>query len=95
MKKNFKSIEKCTVCETSFDGFVCLHHIYTRKAYPEFSESKWNLMPLCLWHHNEVHKSGTVSFSKKYNDANDWLIMNNWKLIMGRWMHSNYCETVQ
>jgi hypothetical protein len=92
MKSNFKASEKCTVCEMNKDGFVCFHHVYTRKAWPEFANEKFNLMPLCLWHHNEIHKMGTVSFSKKYSFANDWLIVNNWKLIMGKWMHLNYCE---
>jgi len=88
--KNFKSEEKCTACEISYDGFVCLHHIYSRKAYPEFTKEPWNLMPLCLWHHNEVHKIGSVSFSRKYNDVNDWMIKKNWVLAMGKWTHSNY-----
>lgn len=89
-KSNYSSTEKCTACDISMEGFVCLHHVYTRKAHPEFAKEVWNLMPLCLWHHNEIHKIGSISFCKKYPDANDWLVRNNWSLIMGKWMHNNF-----
>jgi hypothetical protein len=77
----------CTVCEMQAPGMVTYHHIYTRKAYPEYSSEKFNLMPLCAWHHVEIHKSGTVSFAKKYPAAHDFLISNGWLFAMGKWIY--------
>ena len=85
--KNFKSNHSCIACGERKDGFVTFHHVYTQKAYPEFKTETWNLMPLCSWCHVEVHKIGTVSFAKKYKEVNNWLIENNWELLMGKWRH--------
>lgn len=87
MAKNYKSNKPCIVCGMNQDNMVTFHHIYTRKAYPEYSEEKFNLMPLCQKHHNEIHQIGTVSFSQKYQSAEDWLVRNGWELSFGGWRH--------
>lgn len=84
--KNYEADVPCIVCGWRVGGMVTFHHVYTRKAYPEYSESKFNLMPLCAWHHVETHNIGTVSFSKKYPSVNDWLVSNGWSLNLGKWM---------
>lgn len=86
--KNYQSNKACIVCGLNQTGMVTYHHVYTRKAYPNNSEDEWNLMSLCAFHHLESHKIGTVSFSKKYAQVNNWLIKNGWELIMGKWIHS-------
>ena len=86
--KNFQTDLACIVCGWKVGGMVTFHHVYTRKAYPEYTESKFNLMPLCAWHHLQTHNIGTVSFSKKHSSVNDWLISNGWELIMGKWIWS-------
>jgi hypothetical protein len=88
MAKNYQSNKPCIVCGVNQAGMVTYHHVYTRKAYPNNSEDEWNLMSLCSWHHVETHKIGTVSFSKKYAQVNNWLIKNGWELVMGKWIHS-------
>lgn len=85
--KNYQTELSCIVCNLNSKGMVTFHHIYTRKAYPEYSKSAFNLMPLCLWHHNETHNIGTVSFSKKYEPVNNFLISNGWELVSGKWRH--------
>lgn len=48
------------------------HHVTSRGAgggdVPE------NLMPLCQWHHREIHQSGTATFALKYPVVKDWII---------------------
>jgi hypothetical protein len=79
--KNYQTELACIVCGWRVGGMVTYHHVYTRKAYPEYLTSEFNLMPLCAWHHNETHSIGTVSFSKKYSSVNDWLISKGWQLL--------------
>ena len=57
----------------------CLHHVYTRKSRPDLAYKKWNLMPLCLEKHNEVHTVGLYRFSKNHPSVNDWLLKNGWE----------------
>ena len=85
--KNYKSDKPCIVCNKGSEGFTCYHHVKTRKSGG--SDHAENLMPVCLWHHTEVHKIGLVSFSKKYPAVNNWLINNNWQLTMGKWINEN------
>ena len=87
--KNYQTELACIVCGWRVAGMVTYHHVYTRKAYPEYSASEFNLMPLCAWHHNETHSIGTVSFSKKYSSVNDWLISKGWQLLSGKWIYSS------
>lgn len=76
--KKYKSDKPCIVCGESKDNCVTYHHLYTRKAHPEYSEETWNLMPLCFIHHAEIHSIGTNKFAQKYKTANDWLKNNGW-----------------
>ena len=85
--KNYQADVPCIVCGWRVGGMVTFHHVYTRKTYPEYSEAEFNLMPLCAWHHVETHNIGTVSFSKKYESVNNFLIKNGWELIAGKWRH--------
>lgn len=83
-----KALEDCklkpcliTDCTAKADP----HHIVSRKAGGH--DLEWNLMPLCRKHHTEVHKIGLVTFSKKYNEIEKWLLSNDWQLMMGKWKH--------
>jgi predicted restriction endonuclease len=84
---NYKSDKPCIVCGLNIDNMVTYHHIYTRKAHPEYSEETWNLLSVCQQHHNEIHNKGTITFSKKYPQVNDWLIRNGWELDAFGWSH--------
>jgi hypothetical protein len=86
--KNYKASEPCLVCGESRDGFVCYHHVYSRKAFSEYSTEKWNLMPLCRAHHNEAHSLPDHEFAKKYKRVADWLEFNNWFIqVNGKYFH--------
>jgi 5-methylcytosine-specific restriction endonuclease McrA len=87
---NFKSEKPCIVCGESRDGYVCFHHIYSRKAFPEYVRSHWNLMPLCQQHHNEAHSMADRHFATKYKAVSDWLELNGWEFrINGRLGHND------
>ncbi len=77
----------CTICGESRDNTVCLHHVTTRKSGG--TDDDFNLMPLCLKCHNEMHNKGLVSMSIKYLNVKKWLSVNGWKLchFRGKWIH--------
>lgn len=61
---------------------IDMHHVKTRGSGGSDDEN--NLMPLCRWHHTEVHQIGMHKFSKKYEDVNNFLIANGWELDVSR-----------
>lgn len=74
---SWQSNEPCTACGTmSVDR--CYHHIYTRKAHPEFINESWNLLSLCAVHHNMIHAKGSRYMASKFQSVRIWLIENNW-----------------
>jgi len=83
--KNYKADMPCTACKESKDGFVCYHHVKTRGSGG--SDEAHNLMPLCAWCHQKIHKIGLVSMSKDCISVHNWLINNGWELLMGKWIH--------
>lgn len=74
------------MCRESKDGFVCYHHVKTRKSGG--SDDSYNLMSLCSWCHVTIHKIGLVTMSKKHISVHNWLIENGWEFEMGKWIHS-------
>lgn len=76
--KNYKSNKPCVACGESRDGYVTLHHIYTRKAWPEYSEKDWNLIPVCQHHHNIFHSKPLSYMAKNYSAIKSWLEQNDW-----------------
>ena len=94
--ENFKADYPCTACGLEGDGYVCYHHLHTQKAHSEQSVESWNLIPVCLKHHNEFHNRGAIHMSEKYRNVNKWLLDNGWyrlKLnendISESWMHDS------
>lgn len=78
MIKNYKSNESCVVCGESREGYVTFHHIYTRKAWPEYSEKKWNLISVCQHHHNIFHSKPLSYMIDNYSTVKEWLLINDW-----------------
>jgi hypothetical protein len=76
MASKFQSLEPCLCCDTNYQR--CYHHEYTRKAYPEFKHEKWNLISVCLKHHNEIHNKGLDHAARKYSNLIRWLLKNGW-----------------
>ena len=78
-------------CEVCGSNPVALHHV---KSYGSGgSDDSWNLAPLCVEHHNEIHsaKMGTAQFAIKYHKFETWLIENGWEYddFTERWTHEN------
>jgi len=85
---SYEANEPCCSCDLEGEGMVTYHHIYTRKAYPELSEVRWNMMPLCLVCHNKAHANGLVELSKRDGVFN-WLTENQWifDVFYKKWIH--------
>ena len=85
---SFKA-DKCLICDENREGYVCFHHLKTRKAYPEFTNEAWNLMPLCKFCHATIHNNGLSFVANKYDSVMKWLYINNWDYnkYYGRWEH--------
>lgn len=66
---------------------VCFHHVYTRKSHPELSEVKWNMIDVCLIHHNEFHNQGNSHMIMKYKGVKRWFENNGWYKDLGKWVH--------
>jgi hypothetical protein len=75
----YKSEKPCIICGECRDGYVCYHHVYSRKAFPEYAKSHWNMMPLCQKHDNEAHTMSDGKFAAKYKNVADWLELNGWQ----------------
>lgn len=88
---NFKSSEPCLCCGESRDKYVTSHHVYTRKAYPELAHDRRNKMPLCLEHHNMIHKKGTSYMAEKFPNIFKWLLKNDWEFdsYLNKWINPN------
>lgn len=86
---SYEAFEPCCGCGLEGEGMVTFHHIYTRKAYPEHSETPWNMMPVCLICHNKIHGNTLSEFAKNRKSAKDWLENNGWEFDMfyEKWRH--------
>jgi len=87
--KNYQCVnEPCLACG-DWSAQRCYHHIVTRKSGGV--DEPWNLMPLDLHHHNEVHQLGLSRFARKYINVEKWLIRNGWAydLFREKWIHLN------
>ena len=83
----WKSDFPCISCGMNIQN--CFHHVYTRKAYPEFQNENWNLMSLCSMCHNSIHRYGTSEFAKRNENVYRWLVDNGWEKcqLTGKWKH--------
>lgn len=86
--KYFREDWYCIVCGTKG---VALHHVKTQGAGG--SDHEQNLMPLCIFHHNEVHSSnmGLARFARKYIAVYSWLLNNGWEYdsFSRKWLNGN------
>jgi len=75
--------KSCLVCNRLG---VDLHHVKSRGSGG--SDESFNLMPLCRWHHSQLHSEGLNKFSKKFHVRN-WLEENDWifDAYVGKWLH--------
>lgn len=75
---NFESTEPCIVCNFYAEKSVCYHHLLVKRTFPQYKNSSWNLIPVCLQHHNDFHSKGTRIMAEKHKSVKDWLIMQGW-----------------
>lgn len=92
MAVNFKSPYPCLCCGHDVDNEVTYHHEYSQGSHPEHKWAVWNLVSVCLKHHNEIHDNGSVRATKKYARLENWFYDNGWtilKLELGveKWVH--------
>ena len=87
---SYKSFEPCVCCGWFGDNMTCYHHIYTRKAYPEFSQMSWNKISLCQDHHNLFHLKGNDYMVNSFPEVKEWFSRNNWVFVpaIKKWMHT-------
>lgn len=55
----------CHISDGDCFGDVCAHHLKSRGAGG--GDVLSNLLPLCVYHHNLIHKIGTYTFCLKYD----------------------------
>ena len=86
---NWASNTQCTACGLDGEGKVCLHHLYSRKAFPEHQNESWNLLPLCFKCHELIHRKGITHMAMKYKNVHEFLIVNNWHVcpLTWKWRH--------
>lgn len=84
---NYKSNEPCLACGLVAENMVTYHHIITRKSGG--TDDKYNLMSLCLRHHNEIHQKGTSYMAEKYPVIRNFLISHNWEFceFLKKWRY--------
>lgn len=66
----------CAICSTK-EGTVA-HHIKSKKSGGP--DEDWNLLPLCMIHHTEIHKRGPSFMLQKYFHLNCILRKKGWSL---------------
>jgi len=86
---SYEAFEPCVVTGIEGDGMVCYHHLLTRKSHPEFSEERWNMIPVSLMVHNDFHNHGTPFMAKKYQRVKKWLLDHDWFFcdVTEKWRH--------
>ncbi len=75
-KKRKYQENHCLINHNCVGSFVA-HHIRTRKSGG--SDDQFNLMPLCVQAHNEIHQIGLISMVEKYPELKEWLDLNGWE----------------
>jgi hypothetical protein len=86
---SFESDRPCVVCGIYGEGLVTYHHIYTKKAFPEYRESEFNLISVCQAHHNLFHSHGTTYMADTFWTVKAWLKAHGWEIndFTGKWSH--------
>jgi hypothetical protein len=78
--KKWSIEQECCACLKFTENGSVLHHIYTRAARSDLQLKPWNLMPLCVNHHNEIHNRPLSEMAEKYSGVMKFLIDNEWML---------------
>ena len=56
---------QCCKANNRYTNASCVHHIFPKDSYPQYSYELWNLMSLCDKCHDEMHNHYTGELSKK------------------------------
>jgi hypothetical protein len=86
---NWKTDKPCTVCYKQTENGNAIHHVYTRKAWPECENESWNHFPCCFSCHTMMHSKPMSFLVKRYPQIKEWLLENNWyeDKTKGSWKH--------
>ena len=89
----YKTDKPCLNCGKQTSGGNCFHHIKTRGSGG--TDDVWNLMPLCFFCHERVHKIGLLKFSENFAVK---LFLENlgWEICpsKGVWTHTSKTEVL-
>ena len=76
----------CVICGKQTEGGNCFHHLMSRKSHPEFKDDPRNMIPVCFLCHTEIfHKLTLVEVADKYQSVKEFLLNNNWQIILNKW----------
>jgi hypothetical protein len=83
--KNYQTDLPCLVCKYKYPQRT-FHHVKHRGSGG--SNKPHNLMPLCFYCHEKIHRS-LVSMAIKHPSIRYWLEENGWQYceIRGKWCH--------
>jgi hypothetical protein len=73
-------------------GSAELHHLLTRKAYPELQNESWNLIPVCRVTHQDFHAYGNSYMAIKHSQIELWFSSNGWEKIGKKWWPPSYTK---
>ncbi len=78
----------CLICSKPGD----IHHVYTRKAYPELRDEEFNHMPLCREHHVHIHQLGLAHMANAHFYVKLFLINHGWSFdkTKNKWCPKTY-----
>ena len=84
---SYKTDKPCTVCGIRTENGNCYDHIKTRGSGGP--DEPWNMMPICLKHHNEKGQKGVIWMAETYIWYKHWLCHNGWEFdkFLDRWIH--------
>ena len=81
---------KCVACQRSDSGMLYdVAHVYTRKAWPEHKDKKWNCPTLCRLCHIKQGSMPIAEFAEENPTYKHWLIDNGWYFFdfNNKWRH--------
>lgn len=85
---NYKADKPCVCCNQAGENKITFHHVKSRGSGG--TDDSWNLMPICLTHHNETHSKGNSWMVSQYYGFKKWLLDNGWEYdpMFKKWRRS-------
>ena len=77
----------CLICES--EATTVAHHIISKGAGGD--DAEYNLVPLCIIHHGEIHRSLRL-FALKHEAFQEFLNQHGWEYepFIGKWLNKSH-----